>query len=351
MTLAASGPVVTFGAGRKVLVDGAPTNAGSPAEGLLMGARLIQAAVEEYNPNRRALWRYPDTGSWSATRNLAEFVNALDGYAAAGVNAFTVGMQGGHPRFRCASESGVAGRNFSMFTSDGTLRSDAKDRLALLIAEAGDRGLVVIVQLFYQNQDQRLADNAAVIRATAQAATFLRDLDAGNVLVEIANEVSDRNYKHSALDPPAIDDRIRQVKDLWPGALVTANMQSDGKLGPDAVRRAVDWVSIHANALTAAGMADVIRKAKADSRLAGKPIAVTEDPWDAGTTPLNTAVELGAGWHLYRQGCERTGTYKPGTPARYRDGFQSLPVNWSIRSGDPAKVEWAERLAELTGRA
>lgn len=345
ITAAPAAADVTF-VGDRVKLDGQLTNPGSPAEGLLMNVRAIQAAVEEYNPERRELWRYPD-GPWSAARNLDEFLARVDGYVARGLDMVTVGMQGGHPRFRCAKESGVAGRNFSMFTAAGDLRPDARARLGDLIRGADAVGLIVSVQLFYQNQDNRLSGNAAVLRATDEAATFLRSLGTGNVLVEIANEVSTKNYKHSALQPPAIDDRIRQVKAIWPGALVTASMNSDGRLGPTAVRQAVDWVSFHANGESAAGMVDIIRRAKNDPNLSGKPIAVTEDLWDQGTTPMNAAVGVGAGWGFYRQGCEVTGSYKPGSPARYRDGFQSLPVNWSP-SSDAAKVAFFDRLQELT---
>lgn len=338
---------VTFD-GPKVRLDGALVNAGSPAEGLLMGARMIQAAVEEYNPQRRGLWRYPD-GPWDAERNLREFLVNLPRYADRGLAMVTVGMQGGHPRFKCSKESGVSGRNFSMFTSDGTLRADAKSRLERLIAGADAAGVIVAVQLFYQNQDNRLSGNAAVVKATDQAATFLRSATRGNVLVEIANEVNVHNYKHTALQPAQIDDRIRQVKAIWPGALVSASMSTEGRLGPRAVRSAVDWVSIHANSLSADQMGAVIRKAKGDADLKGKPIAVTEDEWDQGTASIRRAVAEGAGWSLYRQGCESTGSYKPGSPGRYRDGFQSLPVDWSPTS-EPAKVAFFDELARLTGR-
>lgn len=330
--------------GRRVLLDGEVLNPGSRAEGLLMNSRMIQGAIEDYNASTRSKWAYP-TGPWSAERNVSELIANLDDYAAYGLNMVTVGMQGGHPRFRCSDDGGVGARNFSMFTPDGELRVDAADRLRRVIVAADEVGLIVNVQLFYQNQDNRLSGNAAVLKATSQAATFLRSIGSGNILVEIANEVSVTNYKHTALQPSAIDDRIMQVRSIWPEALVSVSMNSDGRLGPTAVRQAVDWVSFHANSESVSGMVGIIRKAHADPNLRDKPIAVTEDLWDQGTAPMDAAVNEGAGWGFYRQGCEQTGSYTGA--ARYRDGFQSLPVNWTVGS-DPTKVAFFDRVKTLT---
>jgi hypothetical protein len=327
--------------GRDVYYNGTILNPGSPAEGLMMNARMIQAAVEEYG-GARAKWAYPNE-PFSAHRNVTEFIDHLDDYAAKGLNMVTVGMQGGHPRFKCGDSSGSAKRNFSMFTSDGTLRADAKARLANLIEAAEAQGIIVTVQYFYQNQDNRLSGNAAVLKATTQATEFLRDLPNGNILVEVANEVSTSNYKHTALQPQSIADRIDQVHNIWPGALVTVSQHENNRLGRDAIQRAQDWVSIHANGETASSIVTIINRAKNDPDLAGQPIAITEDPWELAA--MNNAVNAGAGWGFYRQGCEIAGNYTGS--ARYKHGFQSLPVNWGI-TDDPGKVAFFNRLEELT---
>jgi hypothetical protein len=322
--------------GRDVYYNGTILNPGSAAEGLMMNARMVHAAVEEYGAARDK-WRYPNE-PFTASRNLNEFISYLDDYAAKGLNMVTVGMQGGHPRFHCGDDAGSAKRNFSMFTMDGTLRSDAKARLANLIEAAEAQGVIVSVQFFYQNQDKRIADNAAVIKATGQATEFLRDLPNGNILIEVANEVSDKNYIHSAIKPGGIPARLDQVHSIWPGALVSVSMSgSAGYSG--AISSRVDWVSFHGNSISPSGTTSKVDSFKS----LGVPIAVTEDHWEMGA--INAAVSAGAGWGFYRQGCENAGSYTGA--ARYRDGFQSLPINWSPTS-EPAKVAFFNRVEELT---
>lgn len=308
--------------GRQFFLNDTVANPGTRAEGTLMNARMIQAAIDDYNTNTRKVWAYPDS-TWSADRNLSEFIAQLPTYRSSGLNMVTVGMQGGHPRFQCTGEN-VGGWNFSMFTADGTLRTDAAARLTQVIQAADAAGIVVNVQFFYQNQDNRLSGNTAVIKATEQATTFLRDLGAQNVLVEIANEVSTRNYKHSALQPSGIDDRIDQVHGIWPEALVSVSFTGTY---PAAVAQRVDWSSIHANSINASEL-----RTKAQRYLQiGKPVLVTEDKWD-NQASFDVALDLGVGWGFYEQGCEYVGTYRPGSASRYRDGFQSPPINWSINT-------------------
>lgn len=329
--------------GRRVKLNGRVLNEGSQAEGLMMNARMIQAAIEDYG-NYKDKMKYPD-GPWSAERNVNEFIDALPIYASHGLNMVTVGMQGGHPRFKCGDSGGSGKRNFSMFTGNGALRADAMSRLERLIRAADDVDIIVTVQYFYQNQDNKLDNNAAVLRATEEATAFLKSIGTGNILVEIANEVTTRNYKHTALQPGGIPDRIDQVHDMWPAALVTASMNTGGRLGTTATRKAVDWVSFHANGETADSIVKIINRAKDDPDLKSKPIAVTEDPWhDQGSKPMMNAIGAGAGWGFYEQGCEYAGSYTG--QARYRDGFQSPPINWRISNN--SKREFFDQLQEVT---
>ena len=261
-----------------------------------------------------------------------------------------------------------------MFASDGTLREDAKARLQGVIEAARASNIIVSVQFFYQNQDHILADDAAVITATDQATTFLRDLGSGNVVIEVANETSDKNYLHPALEPAGIPDRIDQIHAIWPEALVSVSM-SGGGYPTAAIAERVDWASFHANGLSAAVMATRIARARSDPLLAGKPVVVTEDRWggpeddnasvvapfDDGyalNPNLEAAVDAGAGWGFYEQGCEAgpgesTEEYAdadPGEPAEnfYANGFQSPPVNWAPTSGEGAKIDFFTDVAEVT---
>ena len=71
------------------LINGQPTNPCTSAEGLLMNVRMVNAVFEdgakhpEFNPNS----------------NTAQFIALLPDYAAHGVNAFTICLQGGMPGY------------------------------------------------------------------------------------------------------------------------------------------------------------------------------------------------------------------------------------------------------------
>ena len=63
---------------------------------------------------------------------------------------------------------------------------------ALFAADA--QGMVVILGYFYFGQDQRLRNEAAVIRATDEATRWLLDGGWRNVLVEVNNECNVAAY-------------------------------------------------------------------------------------------------------------------------------------------------------------
>ena len=60
-----------------------------------MNARMVQAMFDDANTTTARWWAYDDTGVWNATRNVDEFVAAVPSYSQHGLNAVTVGMQGG----------------------------------------------------------------------------------------------------------------------------------------------------------------------------------------------------------------------------------------------------------------
>src|SRR5262245_37569223 len=69
-------------------------NAGSTAEGLLMNVRMVNATFEDRSK--------PD---FDPEANTAEFIARLGDYAAHGVNAFTLCLQGGMPGYEGAVNS------------------------------------------------------------------------------------------------------------------------------------------------------------------------------------------------------------------------------------------------------
>lgn len=322
--------------GTKVRVNGLLVNDGSAASGLLMNARMIHAATEDYNVGTRPNWAYPGS-VWSAQRNVNEFMAALPTYASYGLDMVTIGMQGGHPRYHCADDANLRQRNFSMFAPDGTLREDAKVRLGDAIRRADANNIIVTVQYFYRTVDKDLNGSAAILRAIDQATAFLKSLNTGNVLIEIANESSDNNFNDPVLQVAQLDERIAQIKKIWPAALVTTSM-SGGAVYPADLARAVDWTSLHGGNRSPA---KVTNKVKTLLQL-GKPVAVTEANWNLQV--MNSVISAGAGYGYFDQGCEITGDYVGA--ARYRDGYQSLPVNYGVNTD--MKRAFFTRVRELT---
>jgi hypothetical protein len=389
-------------------LDGLHLNAGSRAHGLAMNVRAANALVDDAGPITADRWDYPggeDNDVWDgvpepgAARNAAEFSAALAAYGSFGLDMVTVGLQGGHPRFECLDATGSGRRDFSMYddVTDG-LSAAGRERLEAAVAAAWRAGIVVNVQLFYQNSDAREPNTDEEIVATlsnvtneleAIATTPRPDAPDGyqNVVIELANEVVSADTYGSgaggttALDPVNLVARLRQVRTEWPQALVTVNLGTSvttAALTPEengAVQRELDWVSLHANTVSGSTLATRIVAARQDPDLTGKPVVVTEDRWSTidsgdaavvapfddgvGLNPnLEAAIGAGAGWGYYEQGCEdgpgaSVAEYDdadPGEPARnhYRNGFQSPPVNWSPFSGDGAKLDFFTDVQEVT---
>ncbi len=67
------------------LINGQPTNPGTPCEGLLMNVRMVNATLEDLSGRR------PE---FDAAANTDEFIKAIPAYAAHGVNAFTLCLSG-----------------------------------------------------------------------------------------------------------------------------------------------------------------------------------------------------------------------------------------------------------------
>jgi hypothetical protein len=175
------------------------TYRGWPIEGLLMNVRAVQATFDDLNPETRGQWAYPDTGVWDAERNLAEFLAVLPEWHAAGLLAITVNFQGGSPE----GYSRTQPWENSGFAPDGALRPDFCDRMRRVLDRADDLGMVVIVGLFYQGQDERLVDEDAVKRAVDNATIWLLEGGWQNIIIEIANECDVPNTSTRSSDSTA----------------------------------------------------------------------------------------------------------------------------------------------------
>ena len=274
--------------GDRWLVGGRPVNAGSPAEGLLMNVRMVNALFEDEGEPGDSL-----PAGFDPEENTEEFIRRMPEYVASGVDAFTVSLQGGMP--------GYEGAVNSAFAAEGSLRGGYIARVARVIEAAERNGAVVILSCLYQRQHSHaraLEDRRAVRRAVAGVAAWIRSRGYTNVVLEIANEYGHSGYgmwpdsewlRSPAGQAELIDVAHREA----PGLKVSTSGMGDGTVAP-AVAAAADFVLLHFNNTPLEGIGPAIAAARAY----GKPVVVNEDDkvGEEGARAAALSVQHGAGW-------------------------------------------------------
>jgi len=362
------------------LVNGRPTHEGCKyrgleIEGLLLNSRMVQATFDDENPVTRPLWAYPDTGEWDPDRNTDECVQAMPEWCAHGLTGFSVNLQGGSPlgyyregafRARLAELGidapdaevwkGVPGPasqpwHNSAFDRDGSFKGAYLGRLGRVLDRADELGMIVILGLFYQGQDERLEDEAAVKRAVDNACRWVADSGYANVVVEVNNECSVPNYEHDILKPPRVAELIERARSFEGpagGRLLAGTSYGGGGVPGDDVVRASDFVLMHGNGVTEperlAGMVDEVRSRPAYRTM---PVVFNEDDHYCFESPVNNfsaALSRYAGWGFFDPGEGAGGSAAFGN---YADGYQNPPVNWAINT--VRKRGFFELVSEMTG--
>ncbi|AMV36053.1 serine hydrolase [Planctomyces sp. SH-PL62] len=253
------------------------THREAPAEGLLMNVRMVNAIFEDR--------RRPDDDPDAVTDR---FLANLPDYAAQGVDAVTLNLQGGTP--------GYEGALNSAFEPDGSLREGYLARAARVVEACDREGLVVILGCFYQRQDQVLTDEAAVRAGVANVAGWIRRRGYRNVVLEIANEFDHDGFDHRLIrSVEGQVELIRLARREAPGLLVSTSGLGHGRY-PDALADAADFLLIHFNGTP---LDDIPVRIAAFKRF-GKPIVCNEDAkeGEAGARAAELSVEAGASWGL-----------------------------------------------------
>jgi CubicO group peptidase (beta-lactamase class C family) len=248
------------------------TNRGSRAEGLLMNVRMVNAVFEDR--------RKPDLDPSAITDR---FLAHVPDYAACGVNAFTLNLQGGMP--------GYEGALNSAFLPDGSLRESYVARVRRVIEACDRAGLVVILGCFYQRQDQVLVDEAAVRARVANVARWVGHLGFQNVVLEIANEFDHGGFDHLLIRSVAGEvELIRLARETAPVLLVSTSGLGHGRY-PYALAEAADFLLIHFNGTPL----DQIPARIGWLKRFGKPIVCNEDR-KAGARAAELCAANGASW-------------------------------------------------------
>jgi hypothetical protein len=311
---------------------------GHKIEGLLLNSRMVQGIFDDRNPATVGRWAYPDTGRWDAERNTREFVAAMPEWRRLGLLAFTINLQGGSPEGYSKEQPW----HNSGFEADGSLRAEYLGRLERILNQADDLGMVVILGYFYFGQDERLRDEAAVLRATDAATDWLLQRRYRNVLVEINNECNVR-YDHATLQPARVHELIQRVQTrsrVGGDRLLVSASYGGGTIPLSNVVRAADFLLIHGNGVADPNrIAEMVRRTRHVSGYQPKPILFNEDDhfdFDKPTNNFIAAIGEYASW----------GYFDPGRN-NYQDGYQSPPVNWGLNT--ERKRAFFDLLGRVTG--
>ncbi len=324
------------------LINGRPTYEGrtfngKKVEGLLFNSRMVQGIFDDLNPETRAKWNYPDTGRWDADRNTREFVAAMPAWRDQGLLCFTIDLQGGSPQGYSREQPW----HNSALTERGELRSDFMNRLELILNQADALGMAVILGVFYFGQDQRLLDEAAVMRAVDNTVDWILDRGYRNVLLEVNNECNVR-YDHDLLKPDRVHELIERVKHRTREGrrLLVSTSYGGGTVPKENVVRTADFLLLHGNGVKEpARIAEMVRQCREVKGYRPMPILFNEDDhfeFDQPRNNLLAALDEYASW----------GYFDPGE-SNYRDGYQCPPVHWGINTD--RKRAFFSKVKEITG--
>lgn len=341
---AAAATTVTI-SGNDFYINGKPTYAGriwqgTRIEGLLMNSRMVQATFDDRNPATAVQWAYPDTQKWDPDRNTREFIAAMPEWRSHGLLAITLNLQGGSPQGYSKDQPW----HNSAINDDGTLDPAYLARMEQVIQKADQLGMAVILGYFYFGQDQRLQDEAAVIRAVDAITRWILDKKWRHVLVEINNEANVK-YDHPILQPDRVHELILRVKAMSQDdhRLLVSTSFGGGKVPTPGVIENADFLLIHGNGVKGpAAMRQFITKVKEAAHGHSYPIVINEDDhFDFAEKDNNfiAAVKERVSWGYfdYRMKGES-----------FDEGYQSVPVNWTLSSD--RKRAFFHLLKQITGK-
>ena len=327
------------------LINGKPTYEGRTwnghrIEGLLLNSRMVQATFDDLNSASRGQWTYPDGQPYDAERNTSEFIKAMPEWRKQGLLAITLNLQGGSPQ----GYSKVQPWHNSAFNTDGSLRPDYMQRFERVLDRADALGMVVILGYFYFGQDERVADESAVKQGVELASKWILDKGYRNILVEVNNECDVKAYQHEILKPERVHELIEQVRSYQREGhrLLVGTSYGGGSSPRENVVRASDFLLLHGNGVKETSrIVEMVRKTRAVASYRPMPILFNEDDHFEFDKPMNNfvaALSEYASWGYFDYRMQDEG---------FDEGYQSVPVNWSISS--ERKRGFFNKVAEVSG--
>lgn len=331
--------------GDDFLINGRPTYAGLAwhghrIEGLLMNSRMVQGVYDDLDPQTAARWAYPDTGRWDPARNTREFLAAMPKWRCHRPLSFTINLKGASLEGYSKGQPWIN----SAFEPGGRLRPAYFERLRAILDFADELGMAPIVGYFYFGQDERLLDEAAVVRAVDDATNLLLDGGWRNALVEIANETNP-NYNYAILRPNRVHELIARVKGTTRDGrrLLVSTFYDGGDIPPgEEVVRAANFLLIHDNGVSDPDrIRGMVRQTRSVPGHAAKPALFNEEDHFNFDKPMNNciaALSEHASWGYFDFRMRGEG---------FEDGFQSVPVDRGI--GSEREVGFFRLISQITG--
>ncbi len=328
--------------GEMFLINGKPTYAGrswqgKKIEGLLFNSRMVQGIFDDLNEKTRENWAYPDTKRWDPEWNTKEFLAAMPEWRRHGLLAFTINLQGGNPRGYGRDQPW----HNSAINEDGSLRPEYLARLERILNKADELGMAVILGIFYFGQDERLKDEAAVLRALDNAVDWVLDKGYRHVLIEVNNECNVR-YDHAILKPDRVHELIERVKKRTRDGrrLMVSTSYGGGTIPKENVVRAADFLLLHGNGVSdPAKIAEMVRQTRKVPGYRPMPILFNEDDHFDFDKPMNNMLAATGEYCSW-------GYFDPGAN-NYQDGYQSPPVRWDVNT--ERKKAFFGKVKEITG--
>jgi hypothetical protein len=317
--------------GDQFFINGKPTYQGRTwnghrIEGLLFNSRMVQGIYDDQNPETRQRWAYKDTGRWDANRNTNEFIAAMPEWRKHGLLAFTINLQGGSPE----GYSKAQPWHNSAILDDGSLRKDAMARLDRILKRADSLGMAVIVGIFYFGQDQRVKDEAAVVKAVDNTINWVIAHHYRNVMIEVNNEANNR-YHHANLRPENVHELMGRVRKR---GLLASTSYTGNRIPEENVVRASDFLLLHGNGVKEPErIAEMVRLTRQVPGYRPMPILFNEDDHFEFDKPMNNMVASVSEYCSW-------GYFDP-------DGYQSPPVNWGLNTD--RKRDFFKAVAQITG--
>ncbi len=313
--------------GDEFYINGEPTFKGRiwngiEIQGLLPNSRMVNGIFDDMNDSTRNMWAYPDTKVWDADRNTDEFVDNMPDWKNKGLLAFTINLQGGSPEGYSKHQPWYN----SGLKPNGDLDMNYIRRLKRILDEADRLGMVVILGIYYQDQEWRMKDSIAVRNGIRNTVEWVLKNGYQNVMLEINNECD--VYRIPGLSPETVHESIKYAKSIThEGRRLLVSTSYIGRSVPsDSVIAHSDFVLLHGNKRTPDGIIEQITAVRNSPSYTIKPIIYNEDDHYDFDMPVNnflnaTKNKVSWGFFDYRRKGEA-----------FEEGFQSIPADWSIGS-------------------